>query len=120
MVRRSLLPALASACALTALADEGIPLSLERRLAPPPPKVERDVVRFLSADRITGDQSKNVKASGSVSLRQRGVAIEADELEYFSGTDTAVATGNVRLDRAGDTATGPRLLYRISEGTGEM
>jgi LPS-assembly protein len=120
MVRRSLLPLIACACALSAKADEGIPLSLERRLAPPPPKVERDIVRFLSADRITGDQSKDITATGSVSLRQRGVAIRADRVDYSSQADTAIATGNVQIDRSGDIATGPRLVYRLSEGTGEM
>jgi LPS-assembly protein len=120
MVRRSLPVVLACACALGAQANEGIPLSLDRRLAPPPPKVERDVVRFLSADRITGDQDKNLTATGSVSLRQRGVAISADRVDYSTETDTAVATGNVRIDRAGDIVTGPQLVYRISEGTGEM
>ena len=77
-------------------------------------------MRFLSADRITGDQARTITATGSVSLRQRGAAISADRLDYATETDTAVATGNVRLERAGDTVTGPRLVYRIGEGTGEM
>jgi LPS-assembly protein len=120
MVRRFLPLMIACACALTAWGDEGIPLQLDRRLQPPPPKVERDAVRFLSADRITGDEAKNMTATGNVSLRQRGAAIQADRLDYSAESDTAVATGNVRLERAGDSATGPRLVYRISEGTGEM
>lgn len=120
MVRRRLTPVLACACALAAGADEGVPLKLDRRLAPPPPKVERDAVRFLSADRITGDEARNFTATGRVSLRQYGAAITADRVDYAAQTDTAVATGNVRLERLGDTATGPRLVYRISEGTGEM
>lgn len=110
----------AGAFALPAAGAGGVPLRLEQRLAPPPPRVERDAVRFLSADRITGDQSRKVVATGSVSLRQRGAAITADRLEYDTETDTAVATGNVLLERAGDTASGPRLVYRIAEGTGEM
>ena len=120
MFRRSLTLVLACACALPAWANEGIPLRLDRRLAPPPPRVERDAVRFLSADRITSDEAKNITATGNVSMRQRGAAISADRLEYSTQTDTAVATGNVRLERSGDSATGPRLVYRIEEGTGEM
>jgi LPS-assembly protein len=111
---------LACACALPAAANEGVPLRLDRRLAPPPPRVERDAVRFLSADRITGSETKTLTATGNVALRQRGAAITADRLEYSTETDTAVATGNVRLERSGDSATGPKLVYRIEEGTGEM
>jgi LPS-assembly protein len=120
MVRRSLTLVFACACALSAGAHEGIPLRLERRLAPPPPKVDRDAVRFLSADRITGEQATNFTATGNVSLRQRGATITADRVDYSEETDTAVATGNVRLERSGDAVTGPRLVYRLEEGTGEM
>lgn len=120
MLRRCLTLAVACACATNAGAGEGVPLRLERRLAPPPPRVDRDAVRFLSADRITGVESDRLVATGGVSLRQRGAAIAADRLEYSRETDTAVATGNVRLERAGDIATGPSLVYRISEATGEM
>ncbi len=120
MARRVLPLLFASACALPAGADEGVPLRLERRLAPPPPRVERDAVRFLSADRITGEGTAHVTATGSVWIRQRGAAIFADRLDYDVAGDVAVASGNVRLERAGDTVTGPRLVYRIGEGTGEM
>ncbi len=120
MLRRCLTLAVACACALPASADEGVPLRLDRRLAPPPPRVDRDAVRFLSADRITGNESKTVTATGNVSLRQRGATITADRLDYSAESDIAVATGNVRLDRAGDSATGPSLVYRIADGTGEM
>ena len=120
MARRILPLILACACALPAAADEGVPLRLDRRLAPPPPRIERDAVRFLSAERITGDEAKRVVATGNVSIRQRGAAIFADRLDYDVENDTALATGNVRLERIGDTVTGPRLLYRIDEGTGEM
>ena len=120
MARRILPLILACACALPAAADEGVPLRLDRRLAPPPPRIERDAVRFLSAERISGDEAKRVVATGNVAIRQRGAAIFADRLDYDVENDTALATGNVRLERIGDTVTGPRLLYRIDEGTGEM
>lgn len=120
MFRRCLTLVVACACALPAAAGEGVPLRLEQRLAPPPPRVDRDAVRFLSADRITADEARTVTATGNVSLRQRGAIITADRVEYSATTDTAVASGNVRLEREGSTATGPRLLYRVAEGTGEM
>ena len=46
IVSRPLTLALAIACAIPASANEGVPLRLERRLAPPPPRVDRDAVRF--------------------------------------------------------------------------
>ncbi len=120
MPRRRLTLVLACACALPAMADESTPLRLERRLAPPPPRVEHDAVRFLSAERITGNREKRFSATGDVSLRQRGAAIAADRLDYDAETDTAVASGHVMLDRLGDIVRGPRLVYRIQDGTGEM
>jgi LPS-assembly protein len=120
MPRRPLSIVLACACAFPAWADEGIPLSIDRRLRPPPPRVERDAVRFLSAASISGTTEKDYTATGDVSLRQRGMSIQADRVDYTAVDDTAVATGNVRLERAGDVATGPRLVYRVESGTGEM
>ena len=95
-------------------------LRLDRTLSPPPPKVERDAVRFLAADRVAGEEMRTVSATGSVSMRQRGVAISADRVDYAQESDTAVATGNVRLEREGSTVAGPRLVYRLGDGTGEM
>ena len=120
MDRRCLPIALACALACPAGADDGVTLKLDRLLRPPPPKLQRDLVKFLSADSVTGDESRNVTATGGVMLRQRGVVIRADRLDYAAETDTAVATGHVQLERSGDVAEGPRLLYRLGEETGEM
>ena len=47
-----------------------------------------------------------IVATGSVSLRQRGVAISADRVDYSTETDTAVATGNVDVARYADLVIG--------------
>ncbi len=120
MDRRSLPIALACALACPAGADDGVTMKLDRLLHPAPPKLQRDLVKFLSADRMTGDENRNISATGGVMMRQRGVVISADRLDYTAETDTAVATGHVSLDRNGDVASGPRLLYRLGEETGEM
>ncbi|MBL0143637.1 MAG: LPS-assembly protein LptD [Betaproteobacteria bacterium] len=120
MVRRFSTLVLACACALPAWAEEGIPLKLDRTLSAPPSRIQRDAVRFFSADRLTGDEAQNVTASGNAMLRQRGATISADLVEYTAETDIAVATGHVRLEREGNTAIGPRLVYQVEEGTGEM
>jgi len=111
---------LAAAACLPAWPDAGVPLRIDRRLSPPPPKVERDVVRFLSADRLIGNTGSTVTATGNVEMRQRGLSIRADQVDYDGPTETAVATGNVVIDRAGDVVEGPRLVYQLAQETGEM
>ena len=88
------------------------------RLAPTRP--ERDSAKFLEADRIVGEQDKNIVATGNVTMRQRGATIRADRVEYSTEEQVALATGGVQLERAGDTATGPRLRYNLANDTGEM
>jgi len=44
----------------------------------------------------------------------------ADRVDYDADEQTALATGHVTLERGGDTAAGPRLLYRLDDDTGEM
>jgi LPS-assembly protein len=120
MPRRPLPLVFACATALAAWGDEGPSLKLDRQLRPGPPRMERDAVKFLSADLITSSEPRTITATGNVMLRQRGAAIRADRLDYAEDTETAVATGNVRLERTGDAATGPRLVYNLGEETGEM
>jgi LPS-assembly protein len=120
MVPRRLSLVLVCACAFPAWASEGIVLKLSRTLSPPPARVDRDAVRFLSADAVTGEEQKNLTATGNVSMRQHGMSMSADRVDYAEETDTAIATGNVRLEREGNIVTGPRLTYRLGEGTGEM
>ena len=112
-------------CAVApALADaqlpEGLRLKLERQMRLAPTRPERDSAKFLEADRIEGEQDRNIVATGNVTLRQRGASIRADRVDYSVEEQIAVATGAVRLERAGDAATGPRLRYNLDRDTGEM
>ena len=94
-------------------------LKIERQLHMAPPKPDRDAAKFLEADRIFGD-SQAMTAVGSVVLRQLGATIRADRVDYSQPDQKAIATGHVKLERNGDTATGPRLEYDLAEETGEM
>ena len=100
--------------------SESLRLKIEKQLRLAPSRPERDSAKFLEADRIQGDQERNIVATGNVVLRQRGATIRADRVEYSGDEQTAVATGNVRLERAGDSASGPSLTYRLDNDTGEM
>jgi LPS-assembly protein len=99
---------------------EGLRLKVERQLRAAPARPEKDAAKFLEADRIVGEQDRNIVASGNVTLRQRGATIRADRLDYSGEQQTALATGSVRLERDGDTVSGPRLLYHLDNDTGEM
>jgi LPS-assembly protein len=101
-------------------ADDGTALRLERQILPNGPKLDRGLAKFLHAQRIEGETEKTLTATGDVELRQRGVSIRADRIDYDSPTQTVVATGGVHLDRDGDTATGPTLTYKLDGDTGEM
>lgn len=85
-----------------------------------PSRLERDSAKFLEADSVEAQGRDKVVATGNVILRQRGASIRADRVEYDASDQTALATGAVRLERNGDSATGPRLRYRLDNGTGEM
>jgi LPS-assembly protein len=117
--------AAALACALAAAAAEAqvaeeLRLKMERQLRMAPTRPERDSAKFLEADRIVGEADRQITATGNVILRQRGASIRADRVEYFVEESRALATGGVQLERAGDTATGPRLQYNLADDTGEM
>jgi LPS-assembly protein len=99
---------------------DGLRLRLEKQLRMAPTRPERDSAKFLEADRIQGEQDRNIVATGNVTLRQRGATIRADRVDYFADDQTAIATGHVILDRDGDTASGPKLVYHLDNDTGEM
>jgi LPS-assembly protein len=100
--------------------SEGLRLRLEKQLRLAPMRPERDSAKFLEADRIQGEQDRNIVATGNVTLRQRGAIIRADRLDYSGDDQTAIATGSVVLERDGDTASGPKLVYHLDNDTGEM
>ena len=100
--------------------SDALRLRMERQLRMAPARPDRDSAKFLEADRIVTDQDRNVVATGDVTLRQRGAAIRADRVEYHDADQTVVATGGVRLERDGDVASGPRLNYKLDNGTGDM
>ena len=85
-----------------------------------PPRLERDSAKFLEADRVEAQGRDRIVASGNVVLRQLGASIRADRVEYDGKDQAATATGHVQLERNGDKASGPRLYYRMDNGSGEM
>src|SRR5882762_2979666 len=73
---------------------------------------------ILDADRIEGVAGKDTTAQGNASLRRGDLSIRADSLTYHEENEDVEASGNVRLQRNGDTLSGPSLRYSIRDSTG--
>jgi LPS-assembly protein len=116
--------ALALVCAAAgsgALADDqSVRLKAEKQLRMAPARPERDSAKFIDAEHITAETDKHVVATGNVVMRQVGATLRADSVDYDSEAEVAIATGHVKLERGGDSASGPRLTYRTDNDTGEM
>ena len=82
------------------------------------PSEERALPIIVDADRIEGVAGKDTTARGNASLRRGGLSIRADSLTYHEGNEEVEASGNVRLQRNGDTLNGPALRYSIRDATG--
>jgi LPS-assembly protein len=102
------------------LVDVVLKLRLDPRLSSGTRRLDRQAARFLFADSISGVLSERISARGEVMLRQRGLVITADAVDVDQTAQTVVATGRVKIDRDGDTATGPRLTYDLANETGTM
>jgi LPS-assembly protein len=116
--------AIAAALAMVpAFADDdaqGIRLKIEKQLHMAPIRPEREGAKFLEADHVEGDQNKKLTATGNVTMRQRGVMISGDHVDYYGDEQKAIVTGHVRIDRDGDVAVGPRAEYHMDTDTGSM
>ncbi len=75
---------------------------------------------FLEADRITGHPDLETLLEGRVELRKADTVIRADRLTYDQPTDRAVATGNVRINRGGNTYEGPALDLKVDAFEGSF
>lgn len=68
---------------------------------------------FIMGDQITGRPDKETVVDGHAELRKADMVIKADRLEYDQPTDTATASGHVRINRAGNVYEGPLLELRV-------
>lgn len=107
------LPALAPAQSL------GLKLRLEPELLPIPAdeQASEPSAVFVEGERLSGQQGDTVQAAGNVRLRTRGRTVFADELVYSPAEDKITATGNVRVDRLGDTLEGKRVELDMRKDT---
>jgi len=92
------------------------PLTLQRTPQMPEtiPQAQRgERPSFIEGDRIAGRPNLETIVEGTASLRRGDTSIRADRLEYYQPDDTARATGNVRVNQAGNTYEGPELQLKV-------
>ncbi|MEI8168483.1 MAG: LPS assembly protein LptD [Rhodoferax sp.] len=68
---------------------------------------------FVYGERIFGRPDLETVVEGNAMLRRGDMVIKADRLEYDQPTDLAKATGQVRINRAGNVYEGPLLELKL-------
>ena len=102
-------------------ADFDAPLTLKRtpqlqETLPKPMRSEQS--SFITGDKITGRPDLETVVTGKASLRRGDTVINADRLEYDQPGDLAKATGNVRVNQAGNVYEGPELELKVESFEG--
>ncbi|MFC5496635.1 LPS-assembly protein LptD [Caenimonas terrae] len=78
-----------------------------------PATVRPGLPTFLSGERASGRTDLETVIEGDAQLRRGDTIIRADRLEYHQPDDLAKASGNVHINRAGNTFDGPTLELKI-------
>jgi LPS-assembly protein len=68
---------------------------------------------FLFGDRLTGQTDKDMALQGQAELRRGDTVIRSDRLSYEPPDDKLRASGNVRVNRAGNVFEGPELELKV-------
>ncbi|MEO7241976.1 MAG: LPS-assembly protein LptD [Variovorax sp.] len=68
---------------------------------------------FISGDTISGRPDLETTVLGHAELRRGDVRITADRLAYDQASDQAKASGNVRVNQAGNVYQGPQLQLKL-------
>jgi LPS-assembly protein len=78
-----------------------------------PAATRHELPTFVSGDHVSGRTDVQTVIEGQAQLRRGATVIRADRLEYQQADDLARASGNVRINRAGDTFEGPLLELKV-------
>ena len=78
-----------------------------------PPTERGQLPSLVTGDRMSGRPDLETVVEGNATLRRGPVAITADRLEYYQPDDRAKATGNVRVNQAGNVYEGPELQLKL-------
>lgn len=113
---------LALLCALpfATCAETGLKLKMQRTLILAPPAPHESVPVFLEADRLQGHSERETEVEGSVQLRRRRQAVDADWLRYDKPSNEVSARGNVRIQQGTDVVEGDELQFNLETEHGFM
>ena len=78
-----------------------------------PPTLRGQLPTFVDGDKISGRPDLETVVEGNATLRRGDLSLRADRLEYYQPDDRARATGNVRINQAGNVYEGPELELKI-------
>ena len=78
-----------------------------------PEAARQQLPTYISGQRVFGRTDLETVVEGDAQLRRGATVIRADRLEYSQPDDLAKATGNVRINRAGDIFEGPLLELKV-------
>ncbi|HWP12520.1 MAG TPA: LPS-assembly protein LptD [Ramlibacter sp.] len=102
------------ACAARAQAEPQLPLKPGPMLREDiPPSLRGRLPTYLSGERVYGRTDLETVIEGQAQLRRGDTVIRADRLEYYQPDDLAKASGDVRINRAGDIFEGPLLELKV-------
>jgi LPS-assembly protein len=110
-------------CAAGALAQaptaDGLELETVPALQPPPRgDAAKQLPIILRAREVRGRPDLETIAEGDAEFRRGGVVIRADLLSYDHPEDLARAHGNVRVNKDGNTYSGPELQLHVQQFEG--
>lgn len=95
-------------------ADAPLVLKRSAQLLEVIPQSERSQrPNFVAGDSITGRPDLETVIVGNASVRRGDTVINADRLEYYQPDDLTTATGNVRVNQAGNVYEGPELQLKL-------
>lgn len=83
-----------------------------------PPATRSALPTFIFGDRLSGRPDLETVVEGHAVLRRGDMVIKADRLEYEQPTDLAKASGEVRINRAGNVYEGPLLELKLDSFEG--
>ena len=80
--------------------------------------VRQQMPVFVRGDQVTGQPDIRATIEGNAELRRGDTVIQADRMDYDVPEDRAQASGNVRINRAGNRYEGTELDLRVDAFSG--
>jgi LPS-assembly protein len=75
--------------------------------------LRRELPTFIFGDKTSGRPDLDTVAEGNAVFRRGDTVIRADRLQYYQPEDRLKATGNVLINRAGNTFEGPDMDVKV-------